>query len=541
MATRRRRPKSEDGPSSVSAPTVRVFTNWTPAKIRAAERQTESGDLTIAAALCDWLLSDDRVCAALDARIEALLGLVPTFEPSGDKRRSNRAVKALEAGEDFWKAYPESQLALMLKWGLLLGVGPARHGWRDFAQHGGRSLPMPRFWHPQTLRRDHERQRWTIRDSRQNERVVTPGDGEWILYAPFGEDRPWAYGLWRSLSRWVLLKYYAIGDSGTAGEKAATTVGTSPEGSTFEQRQKLAQELIDSGEDRTVILAAGYDLKLLELSAQTGQFYKSQIAMADAAIAIRIRGGNLSTEVKEGSRAAAEVQERTGDQAKLRFDAESLATTLNEQSLSWWAEYNFGDSRLAPWPHYPTEPEEDKKASAETVNTLADGLTKLDKLGFELDEKKLIERFELDFVTGRKSPEQRAKEAQDAAAAAGGQPGAAPKDPKGKGGKPQAGARGDFTAALASGASLADNPGFVAGQLHVDGVVESATAAANAALEPTLEAIAKAIDESTSYEDLRKRLRELHADLSAEDMNELVYRAMLLGELAGRRAVTQDS
>lgn len=400
MATRKRKPKGDE--AVITAPTVRVYADWSPSRITSAERMSESGNLSLAASICDWLLTDDRVCATLDARVESLTGLVPTFAPSGDKRRSRKAVKALEAGEDFWKAYPESEITLMHKWGLLLGVAPLRHGWRYFPEHGNRLLPMPKFWHPQTLRRDQAARQWLIQDDTHAERVVTPGDGEWILHTPFGDSRPWAYGLWRSLARWVLLKSYARQDSGVAGEKAATAVVTSPEGSTREQRQSLANALLASGSDRLVVLGAGYDMKLLELSAQTGEIYRGQIDMANAAIAIRVRGGNLSTEVTGGSHAAAKSQAQTNDLPKLRFDAETVSSTLNEQSLSWWAEFNFGDRALAPWPEYPVAPEEDKKDRLAVVEGAARACKALEDLRFEIDDAAFIEEFGLgSFVKGR--------------------------------------------------------------------------------------------------------------------------------------------
>jgi phage gp29-like protein len=82
---------------------------------------------------------------------------------------------------------------------------------------------------------------------------------------------------------------------------------------------------------------------------------------------------------------------------------------------------------------------------------------------------------------------------------------------------------------------------MVAGQLYTDDLVDSATAAGIAALEPTLEAIGAELDAATSFEDLRERLHALYPKLQPRELSELVYRAMLLGELAGRRAVLQDN
>ncbi len=541
-----RKPKPDDG-SSVVAPSVRVFTDYNPAKIRSAITSAESGNLTQAVQVCEWLLTDDKIDGALDSRCDELLGLVPTFEASGDRRRSNRAVKALEGGEDFWAAYPEHELRLMLRWGLLLGCSLHRHRWPAREDHGGRVLPFPEFFHPQSLRQDIRTRAWFVRTAAGDEIQVEPGGSEWILHTPFGAQRPWAGGKWRSCSRWVLLKHYAILDWARHGEKAALLVATSDADSTQKQRAELAQDLQASGSDRIVALAAGFDLKMVEVTANTRQIYEAQIEAADKAISILLRGGNLTSDVsKNGARAAAETQAKHGEEPKLRFDAEALSTTLHDQSLTWWAEFNYGDSKLAPWPVWPVEPEEDLKASADTINVLGDGLTKLEALGFELDDKGLVERFRLeDVVTGRKPPEQRAKEAAERAAAAqpAVEPGKDPKDPKAPKPKQAAGGfRAELEARLASGASLADNAGFGAGQLYADAAAESGAAAALEALEPTLQDIAAALEASTSYDDLRARLRTLYADSKTDtELAELVYRCMLLGEMAGRRSVVQDA
>src|SRR5690606_5467431 len=109
-------------------------------------------------------------------------------------------------------------------------------------------------------------------------------------------------------------------------------------------------------------------LKLLEARADTEKIYNAQVKAANMAITIAIRGGNLTTEVSEGgSLAATEAQERTGDWAKLRDDSQKLTTTLHDQSLTWWAEFNFGDRKLAPWPVYPVEPKRDMVARANTA------------------------------------------------------------------------------------------------------------------------------------------------------------------------------
>lgn len=520
------RPRGIDA-KAITAASVRSFTEWTPARLRTAERQAESGDLSYAVGVCEFILADDRCSGLLQTRCEALLGLDPTFE-LGRGRRAKLVTKALEADDDWWDSYPESELKQIMTWGLLLGAGPARHNWTERADHSGRILPMPAFWHPQHLRFDFTKRQWLVRASDNTEHVLTPGDGEWILHTPYGASRPWAHGLWRSLGRWVLLKYYAMSDWARHSEKSAMLVALSPELATKEQRRELAADLKDAGSDAVIALANGFDLKMVEITANTKAIYEAQIAMADLAIAIRIRGGNLTTNVDGGSRAAAETQQKSGDGVKLKADALALGTTLQSQSLKPWAEFNFGDANLAPWPVWPVEPEEDKIQRATMVKILGEGLAVWDKLGFDVDPKAVQEEFGLTFFTGRTR-----ERAPDPA------PGALPPDPNADKGADK-GKSPKKSQALASGASRAEAGGFIDGQGYADELVEAGTKAGLALLEQDVERVLAMVDSVTSYDELQTKLAALYKDADPERLSEIVERFLILADVAGRAAVLQD-
>lgn len=397
--------------AQIVQPSVRAYAIWSPSLIRAAEVSAQNGNLRLAADLCDWLLGDDRIKSCLDTRVQALFGLDPKFERSGDKRRSARTVRALEADEDWWDSYPEAENSLLVIWGILLGTGPAVNRWQDGGrQHHGRLLAKPEFWHPQHLRFDWNTRRWmtlvaTSGFSSGAEQELVPGDGTWILHMPYGTERPWSMGLWRGLARLALLKSYAQMDWARLGESASRNVVESTVDSngkavdTKENREELASDIASLGRDGTIVLPPGYKYKLVEASAVTKDIYDQQIKMANDAFAISIRGGNLSTNVTEGSYAAAKAQAQMGDQAKLRFDAQAFASTIHDQSLTWWSKYNFGDETLAPWPVYPVQQEEDLKSKAEGMDKAADALVKFRSIGFEIDHEAFAEEFELgDFL-----------------------------------------------------------------------------------------------------------------------------------------------
>lgn len=379
----------------------------------------DGGNLTQAARICEWLLSDDTIRGCLSARINALLGLTPQFEKSGDRRRSQRAINALEAEQDFWTSYPEQELWLMMAWGLLLGIAPMRHQprWAD----SGRLLPCPEFWHPAAgLRWDPQLGTWKIQVLEANgaapqEVEIAAGDGTWILHTPFGKHRPWSLGLWRCLAWWKLLKDWGRSDQGKHIEKGSLLVMTQSViqqnapgqlANTQAERDASASKLYQRGKDAVAALPVGADLKLVETAGQASQLYKSAVDQANEAFAIAIRGGNLTTNTKQGSLAAAEVQERTGDFVNLRFDAESLSTTLHDQSLIWWAQWNFGDQKLAPYPDYPVAPQRNLGVFAITIKAFNDAVMALEQNGFEVDRAEVIEEFELqEWLGPGKKPE----------------------------------------------------------------------------------------------------------------------------------------
>jgi phage gp29-like protein len=530
--TPKRKPRKAD--KAIVSGAVYQYSDWTPGRIRQAERAAEQGNLRLAVQLCEWLLADDRVKATLDARLDALMGLDVTFEPAKG-RRASRAVKALEADEDWWDSYSEAELKQLLRWGILLGVAPARHTWTERPDHGSRVLPVLNFWHPQWLRWDWQARQWIVRDDKSIEHVLTPGDGEWVLHTPAGTDRPWSHGLWRAIARFVLLKYLAQGDMGRASQRGDVLAGIPKENSASsdDQRRELSADLSQLAQSN-IVLPDGFDLK--QFTAEGGKNQVDQIRLADAAIAILIRGSNLTTEVKEGSKAATETQAKTGDGAKLKADAQALSTTLHDQSLQPWAEFNFGNAALAPWPVWPVEPEEDKSTRATMVKVLGEGLTIWDKLGFDIDPKGVQEEFGLTFLKGRS----REREPDPA-------PAPADPAPKPKESTKKASARaelvstGDARAEAAALPKMAATSGFVQGQLYADDLVDSGVKRGGEALKPFINEMLEVIDKAEDYESMRAAVIERWGEMMPpEQLRQMLANCMVLAEMAGHYAVTQD-
>jgi phage gp29-like protein len=469
--------------------------DWNPDLLRTARMMTQSGNLRLAADLCDDLFTDDRISSALDTRIGGLLGLPLTFDPNGDKRRKSPIVKASEA--DWWEANPEDELHQLLSWGRVLGVGL---GEIIQVEVNGRIIPKLKNWHPRWLSWDDHTREWKL-ETRSGMQVVTPGNGKWILYTPYGIRSPWTRGKWIALSLWFLGKRYAQTDWARYGEKhgAPVVAGTMPESKAgdIKARKQFAQDLSELGTNGTIVLPPGFDVKLIEATANTWMTFKGQIEMSDKGVAICINGQNLTSDVKSGSLAAAKVHERVL-QDLIESDAETASTTLHKQSWQWWAAWNYGNAALAPYPHWDTVPPEDNVQNAQTLASLAPALEALATHG--TDTRALLEKFGLPMLEDTQTQTRK-------------------------------------TLALLSGATDPSAKNFIDGQLYTDAIADYAIQAARELHKDDLNKLLTAALEGKDFEDVRAKLLEAYQnDLNPDDLAQKLEQALMLGEFAGRFA-----
>lgn len=562
---------------TIVQPSVRSGTTWSPALIKTALLQADSGQFRTLADLCDWVLADDRVHAVAQTFVGGVLSLPLTFEPSGDGRRRGRAVKALEADEDFWRIAPEDEMFQIYAWALLLGFQWAHL--EHVQEKSGRVLPCLRFWHTRNVRFDWTTRKWFTRvDEGLAEVEMVDGDGEWVMFSPYGRFRPWAHGLWRGQARWVLLKSYAEDDWGRHSEKASILAVETPQGVsiTADQRKELANDLYAIGRNAVFAPPAGVKVSLLEAKANTRDIYLAQVEAANTAVAVGWLGQNLTTEVKEGSFAAAQVHGRVEGQ-RIRGFCEFEATTLREKVLTRWAELNFGNRDLAPWPVRDTELPEDGKLVAEIAKLRADSFTAMKTAGVTIDAEAWFIRGEIEIVEVKEpeppapptvpgqnpaeqnpdeaNPDDQAEPEDDSEEPADGKakpdekgkPKPKPKPEKGKAkpkpddekGKPEK--KPAKKKALASGFDLQNATGFVEGQTYTDTLADRGAERGAEALEGFLNGLLDVIDGIESLDDARAKVRDYYRDaLAPEELADKAEKLFVMAQLGGQLAVRQD-
>ena len=386
----------------IREPTSRTWIDWDADGIMAAEQLAATGSLRMAAELCHALLADERIASNLATLTRGLLGLPLSWEP-GAGRQKVRAVRALEAEEDWLSMADEATLAQLLLWGALLGVAVAKL--TPYTGPSGRLLLKVEPWDPRWLRWDEQAHRWMITTANAGE-VAIETDGRWLILTPHGAHRPWEHGIYRILARWWLLKRYAREDWMRHSEVKAqgvlvafsTDAGKPGPGGkddlSARQRKHLAEQLKGLGRDAALVLPRGLDMKLVESQAKNYETFEKQIELSNTGMSVGILGQNLTTEVKGGSFAAAKVHADVADYLRRAY-AEVLATTLHFQLLAFWALWNFGATSTAPWPSWKIDPQGDAKVLGDAMKSLAEGIEAAERTvpaGYEVDREALYSK-----------------------------------------------------------------------------------------------------------------------------------------------------
>lgn len=394
----------------------RVLLDWSPDDIRAAVYTSSTGWLTLAGDLCTAMNGDDRIPSLKAARVMAVQGAPLSFEAAASGRLRRRALKAAQAEEDWWEMLPEAELEELRGWLRFFGVAVGELVWIEpdpadptgqlmMARiRNGRNVPRLKVWDPRNLRKDLDTGYWWVRTRDGTEELVEPGKGKWILLHNGGM-RPWLKGAWRGVAELWLAKKYAREDWAKQSERYADGMiwVTSPEDSDEPERKALAADFDKSGKRPVIIGLPGYEAKILELTARAWETYQTQWDKADRSMSVAILYNDLATESKKSAGTGAQLQGEVRDDVK-KADAAQDETDFRAQVLAPWAQVNFGDPELAPWPVYDVAPSEDLQALATTWNLVAQALRTADQAGYDIDWEEVRDTTGLP-ILGKREPE----------------------------------------------------------------------------------------------------------------------------------------
>ena len=361
-------------------PAVTTTIDWTVEAVRAALDGHMSGTFAGSAMLCDAMAGDDRIHSALGSRVGALFGLPPVYECDDPE--------ILAAWQAAWElgATPEVQ-SDAARWTHMMGFALVELLWDTEAP---RWQPYLKVWHPQFSRFDPMTRTYRV-STLDGEVECTPGGGRWLVLTPYGHDRGFLFGAVRALALPWLLRNFAYRDWARYSERHGMPMikANVPEMASSDDKDAFVAALRTMGSEAVVRLpenldGSKFDVTLLEATANTWQGFLSLISKCDTAITLTLQWQNLTTEIKEGSNAAARVHADV-KQTAVEFDDRTLSQAIGSQVARVWVEWNFGTGRPVPVTRHDTSVTEDHEAAARVLESLSRSVSSLTAAGVQVD------------------------------------------------------------------------------------------------------------------------------------------------------------
>lgn len=396
-------------------PAFRTITKWDVSRLERAKRLADIGDLSEAAQLWDRVRSSPRAVAAIQS--VASVGSLPvTFESKTEQEDhdADPRVQALDA--DWWDFVPEELQGDILATAAGLGICPVqivewvetntdpkpskskKRKRQTAAAPKTRLIPKLKVWSAEFLKWDRQARHWTIKTDGGKYVPCIHGDGEWLLFTPYGVRQPHQHAPWYELGLLWLGSLYATIDWQQWNDSHALPRPTAHL-ATFEAGMpsdadlaSLVSKLEAWIRGAPAIMPTGYKAELLETSSKNWESYLKLIdEVFPRSLAEALTGNNLTTQIDGGSYAAARAAENVSA-AHRRLFARCLETTLHTGVLIRWCEANFGDL-LAPWPHYEIEPPADLVAATQRLSNLGSAVQSMSAAGLPIDAERLVEEY----------------------------------------------------------------------------------------------------------------------------------------------------
>lgn len=531
-----------------------------------ALERLEQGNFLDAALLADAIYTDDRVNGCMQTRINGLFGLPMEFRYPGQAEARASAKPAADGlptkdvgdgGDDAqalelkqriaelarlnWsKMFPGAAVREQMRWALLLNAGLGELVW-DWGKDG-LLWPTLKTWNMQFVYwRWDTRSYWLIHQEGQTQ--VRPGDGRWMMLAPFGHNHGWLYGLIRSLGKLWLDRQYALRDWARASEKYSLGIvkAKCPTDASADDKSRFERAVTNLASESTVLLPQGkktdessFDLEMMQTdTAVNHQAFESHFKHLDTCIAVLTLGQNLTTDVQSGSRAAAQVHDSIrGD--FLKADDEIWATTVRTQVLTYWVRYNWGDlieemgrtvEEFVPEVTHEVEPADDLEKKSKVLLNVAQAIPGL--AGTEADIHAVLEDHGIPVVDSRELEGGPAPGAD-----ANERPPPPPPDSDGTGVEVEQ----HRLRRLGVGAK----PGQRKGRAVVDEVVDAAKVAASKALAERRKALMQICMTSQDMDEMREKLKSLYSDAKPSELRGIIEKALVMAELLGRLSASVD-
>lgn len=387
-----------------------VEQDWFPATIRGALVEHCLGVFARSALLIDAIRGDDRVQSALGSRVGALLGLEEIVEAAPSD--TDGVVAA--AWREVWPkchAPPEQGDALndVRADALMGGLHVSEIVWQTETDDG-LWHPYLKPWHLSHFYFDLSK-RCLVALTEDGPVEVVPGDGRWFVHAPTGVFRGYINGLVRALALPWLLRCLARRDWARYSERHGMPLikAIVPSMAEAGDKKRFEDDLVTMGTEAVVVLpkgidGEGFDIDLVEAASQSWEGFDRLITRCESAITLAVQWQNLTSEVKEGSLAAARVHADV-KQSAIELDDRALANDVQWQIARPFALWNFGDASKAPRTRRDVEVLEDQQASLDCLERFGRAVAALRQAGETVDVPELARRYRIKLPKAKEAVE----------------------------------------------------------------------------------------------------------------------------------------
>lgn len=380
-----------------------LHTEWTVDAIRAALVGHEEGSFNLSGRLIDAIGGDDRVTAALGSRIGALLGLPTIYQ----RAAADADGEVLDAWKTAWPkchAPPEQGdvTDAIKRQAHMAGFSVSEIVWDTSVTPW---QPYLKPWETSAFYYDKAR-RGLVALTEDGPLPVVPGDGKWFVHAPSGVWRSWLSGLVTPLALPWFLKVCGRRDWARHSERHGMPLilADMPEVADAEDKKRFESDLVTMGTEAVITLPKGLDgegfnVRLLEAASQSWDGFRQLIGHADNAITLCVQWQNLTTEIKEGSQAAARVHADV-KQAAVQLDNRAWKDDVHFQLARPFAAFNYGDPEKAPWTERDVTPLEDRTVDAQALESFARALAAFAQAGIRPDVDALARQYRVRLPPG---------------------------------------------------------------------------------------------------------------------------------------------
>jgi len=351
--------------------------------VNSALLEVEQGRFYLTSMLIDSMCRDDRILGVLNMRLGGVLGCDKQIVATDELDPISMVIRQ-DIADNYNEIFPLDQLMSFLSWAILLGFSVSELEWDVTPDL--KWMPKMRVWHPKNSRFEWNDLHYKL-NSEEEEISLEEGNGQWVIFTPYGYRNGWLRCAGRALTGPWLSRQWALRDYSSWNEihgLPIRAVDIPANANALDTRRitNAVANLNSNSVIRLPMLETGqkYDLRLIEATAANHTSFLDLIQETNKQIAIVLLGQSVSTDGQAGLGSNQNAGEKVRDDLK-KVDSEMLVQVLRDQVLKLYVKFNYGDEyvKYTPYIKYDIAPIADGAKRATEIKTLADSLDLLTK------------------------------------------------------------------------------------------------------------------------------------------------------------------